>query len=169
MRLLKLKRRGVECNNRDMKRLQRFRIFTGTSGFPRNDVLKIILREDPLHSLDGFLEIHFGLTSTHRARSFCNENEPKLCSAICYTFRMAQIIARIDDSFVAQVDRLVEDGVFASRSDAIRLGLELIIDQHRRKAIGDAIVKSFSQLPQSEEELVGIQGSTKALIEEEPW
>jgi len=43
---------------------------------------------------------------------------------------MAQLVARLDDSLMAEVDVLVADGVVANRSEAVRLGLERLVDQH---------------------------------------
>ena len=82
---------------------------------------------------------------------------------------MAQIVTRLDDSLAAQADLLIDDGVVASRSEAVRLGLELIVEKRRRETIAASIVTSFSELPQSQEALVGAEESTRAMIEEEPW
>ncbi len=82
---------------------------------------------------------------------------------------MAQIVTRVDQTLAAQLDELVADGVIPSRSEAVRLGLEWLVDKHLRERIGNAIVESYRRLPQSEEELAGIEESTRALIEEEPW
>ena len=82
---------------------------------------------------------------------------------------MAQIVTRLDNGLAMQIDQLIADGIVSSRSEAVRIGLEWVVDKHRRERIGILIAESFSRLAQSEEELIGIEGSTKALIEEEPW
>jgi len=82
---------------------------------------------------------------------------------------MAQLVARVDDSLIAAVDDLVASGVVASRSDAMRRGLEALVEQRRRIAIGEEIVAGYRRLPQSDEELAGIDERTRAMIEEEPW
>ena len=82
---------------------------------------------------------------------------------------MTQIVTRVDQTLATQVDQLVADGVIPSRSEAVRLGLEWLVDKHLRERIGISIVKSYRRLPQSEEELAGLEEATKALIEEEPW
>lgn len=82
---------------------------------------------------------------------------------------MAQLVARVDDSLVAAIDDLVAAGVVASRSEAMRRGLETLVEEQRRKTIGDAIVAGYRRMPQSDEELAGIDERTRAMIEEEPW
>jgi Arc/MetJ-type ribon-helix-helix transcriptional regulator len=82
---------------------------------------------------------------------------------------MAQLVARVDDVLVAEVDRLVADGVVASRSEAMRIGLEGLVEEHRRKLVGALIVDAYRRLPQTEDELGGLDAATRALVEEEPW
>lgn len=82
---------------------------------------------------------------------------------------MAQVVARLNDDLVAAVDDLVTDGVFESRSDAIRRALEFVVDQQRRKRIGEAIVEGYRRVPQTEDEIAWADEATIAMIEEEPW
>jgi Arc/MetJ-type ribon-helix-helix transcriptional regulator len=91
------------------------------------------------------------------------------CIATRYTVRMAQLVTRVDDRLLADVDTLVNDGVAANRSDAVRLGLEVLVERHRRHQIGQAIVEAYREHPQDAEELTGLDEATRALIEEEPW
>ena len=82
---------------------------------------------------------------------------------------MAQVVARLNDDLVAAVDDLVNEGIFESRSDAIRRALEFVVDRQRRKRIGDAIVEGFRRIPQTEDEIAWADAATIAMIEEEPW
>lgn len=82
---------------------------------------------------------------------------------------MAQIVTRLDDRLAAEVDGLVAEGVVANRSEAVRLGLESLVDQHRRGRIGAQIAAAYRRQPQTDEELAGLDEVTRALIEEEPW
>jgi Arc/MetJ-type ribon-helix-helix transcriptional regulator len=82
---------------------------------------------------------------------------------------MTQLVTRVDDSLVAEVDRLVATGVVTSRSEAMRLGLEGLVEEHRRREIGASIVDAYRRRPQTEEELAGLDAATRALVEEEPW
>jgi len=82
---------------------------------------------------------------------------------------MAQIVTRLDDRLAAEVDGLVADGVVANRSEAVRLGLESLVDQHRRARVGEEIAAAYRRQPQTDEELAGLGEATRALVEEEPW
>jgi Arc/MetJ-type ribon-helix-helix transcriptional regulator len=82
---------------------------------------------------------------------------------------MAQLVARLDDGLLAEVDRLVADGVVASRSDAVRLGLTRLVDQQQRRRVGAAIVDAYRRHPQTDEELAGLDEATRSLVEEEQW
>lgn len=82
---------------------------------------------------------------------------------------MAQLVTRIDDRLAAAVDALVESGVVANRSEAVRLGLERLIDQHRRHQIGARIVQSYRAEPQNEAEVGWADAATARMIADEPW
>jgi Arc/MetJ-type ribon-helix-helix transcriptional regulator len=82
---------------------------------------------------------------------------------------MAQFVTRLDDRLVAEVDALVAEGVVATRSEAVRLGLERLVDQHHRMQIGAHIADGYRRQPQTEEELAGLDEAGRALVQEEPW
>ncbi len=82
---------------------------------------------------------------------------------------MAQLVARLDDQLMADVDGLVADGVVGSRSEAVRRGLEQLVDQHQRQRVGGAIVDAYRRQPQTDDELAGLNDATRALVNEEPW
>ncbi len=68
-----------------------------------------------------------------------------------------------------EVDRLVADGVVRSRSDAVRLGLEQLVDRYRRHTIGARIVDGYLRQPQEEGEIGWPDEATVAMIADEPW
>ncbi|HET8606586.1 MAG TPA: ribbon-helix-helix domain-containing protein [Gaiellaceae bacterium] len=82
---------------------------------------------------------------------------------------MAQFVTRLDDDLVTAVDTLVADGIVRSRSEAVRVGLERLVDQHRRGQLGAAIVAAYRRRPQTSDELAGLDQATRALVGEEPW
>lgn len=82
---------------------------------------------------------------------------------------MAQLVTRIPDALAEQVDRLVDDGVVASRSEAVRLGLERLVDRERRRRIGEAIVDGYRRIPQTDEELEWADAATRDMMAEESW
>ncbi len=82
---------------------------------------------------------------------------------------MAQLVTRIDDDLAAAVDALVADGVVASRSEAVRVGLIELLDRHRRRQVGDAIAEGYRRIPQTAEEAAWADAAGRAMIDEEPW
>lgn len=86
-----------------------------------------------------------------------------------YAERMTQIVTRIDADLARSIDRLVAEGVVESRSDAVRKGLHVLIEQARRRSIADAIVAGYLLHPQTEEEAAWADEATVRMIAEEPW
>lgn len=82
---------------------------------------------------------------------------------------MAQVVVRLDDAVAAAIDALVADGVVASRSDAVRRGLDRLLDEHRRREVGRQIVEGYRRVPQTAEEIRWADRSAAAMIAEEPW
>lgn len=82
---------------------------------------------------------------------------------------MAQLVTRLHDHLLEEVDGLVADGVVPNRSEAVRLGLKRLVDEHRRARVGTQIADGYRRRPQTETELVGLDEAARALIEEEPW
>ena len=68
---------------------------------------------------------------------------------------MAQLVTRIDERLVVEIDALVRDGVAASRSDAVRMALEQLIDHHRRQRVGQQIADAYRRSPQTDVETMG--------------
>ena len=69
---------------------------------------------------------------------------------------MTQLVTRVSGDLLAAVDELVEEGTVSSRSDAVRQGLEAIVEGYRRR-------------PQSPEELAWADEATVKMIADEPW
>ena len=82
---------------------------------------------------------------------------------------MTQLVTRVNDNLVSLVDELVEEGVVESRSDAVRRGLRVLVDQQRRLRIGEAVVQGYRDRPQNEEEVGWADIATVKMIGEEPW
>lgn len=82
---------------------------------------------------------------------------------------MTQLVTRVDDDLAAAVDELVRSGVVASRSEAVRLGLQDLVDRHRRHQIGAQILEGYRAQPQSEEEVGWADEATVRMIADEPW
>lgn len=82
---------------------------------------------------------------------------------------MAQLVTRLDDRLLGEVDALIEGGLVENRSAAVRLGLERLVDQQRRQRIGSEIAAAYRDQPQTAAELAGLEAATRALVAEDPW
>lgn len=82
---------------------------------------------------------------------------------------MPQMTTRVDDKLAAAVDELVDAGVVANRSEAVRIGLEQLVDRHRRGEIGRRIVEAYRRTPQTDAEVGWSDEATTRMIAEEPW
>ena len=69
-----------------------------------------------------------------------------------YAERMSpQIAVRLPAPLLDAIDAIVDSGRFETRADAIRAGIEQIVDHERRRRIGEAIVEGYGRTPQSED------------------
>lgn len=82
---------------------------------------------------------------------------------------MAQLVTRVDDELAGAVDELVAAGIVESRSEAVRIGLEGLIDRHRRAVIGARIAEGYRATPQTDAEVGWADASSIRMIAEEPW
>ncbi|HEX9642756.1 MAG TPA: hypothetical protein VGC11_02000 [Acidimicrobiia bacterium] len=82
---------------------------------------------------------------------------------------MPWLVTRIDSDTTSEVDRLIAEGAVASRSDAARRGLELLLDEHRRRAVGEAIVDGYRRIPQTDDDGLWSEEASVRMITEEPW
>ncbi|MEA2371594.1 MAG: hypothetical protein QOH12_1988 [Solirubrobacteraceae bacterium] len=80
-----------------------------------------------------------------------------------------QLVARVPDDLAAAIDELVREGVFESRSEAVRVGLGAMIERRQRVAIGRAIVDGYRRLPQADDDLTWSDAASAAMIAQESW
>jgi Arc/MetJ-type ribon-helix-helix transcriptional regulator len=78
-------------------------------------------------------------------------------------------VVRLPEDIARALDDLVATGVFASRSEAVRDGLRLLLETRRRTATGEQIVAGYLRTPQSDEDGAWADEQTRAMIDEEPW
>ncbi|HVL99540.1 MAG TPA: ribbon-helix-helix domain-containing protein [Egibacteraceae bacterium] len=80
-----------------------------------------------------------------------------------------QIAVRIPDELAHEMDGLVAAGRFASRADAVRAGLEAVIERERQRRIDEAIVEGYRRHPPTKAEERWAANSGRELIADEPW
>ncbi len=82
---------------------------------------------------------------------------------------MSQIAVTLPDGLLAAVDELVAEGSYASRSGAVRAGLEALVRQSHREQIDEAFVEGFRRHPEGESEVADAHRMAVESIEDEPW
>ena len=82
---------------------------------------------------------------------------------------MTQLVTRIDNDLAKSIDQLIADGVAESRSDAVRKGLQALIEQTRRRRTADEIIAGYKDHPQTEDEIPWADQATVQMIAYEPW
>lgn len=82
---------------------------------------------------------------------------------------MAQFVTRLEDTLADRVDSLVSAGVLASRSEAVRIGLERLADELERRQVGTQIIEGYRRMPQTADEVGWVDDATERMITEEPW
>lgn len=82
---------------------------------------------------------------------------------------MTQIVTRIPQELAEAVDQLVDDGLVASRSEAVRRALADLVDRHTRRQVGRKIVEGYKENPQTDSDGVWSDRATLDMIMEEPW
>jgi Arc/MetJ-type ribon-helix-helix transcriptional regulator len=80
-----------------------------------------------------------------------------------------QIAVRIPDGLATDLAAMVESGRFATKAEAIRHAIESLVDQERRRVIGEQIVEGYRRIPQTDEEVAVATEAAIRSIEEEPW
>lgn len=80
-----------------------------------------------------------------------------------------QIAVKLPDATVEELDRLVRAGRFANRSDAVRVGLALVLDRDREQAIDRAFAAGFARLPDTDSDLEVAKALGNQSINDEPW
>src|SRR3989441_12398088 len=68
-----------------------------------------------------------------------------------YTLCMTtQVPVRLTESDLAELDAAVARGRFSSRSEALRAGLQRVLDEERQQEIDDAYAAGYRKHPQEE-------------------
>jgi len=80
-----------------------------------------------------------------------------------------QIAVKLPDELVGELDRLVEQGAFASRSQAIRAGLETMVTARRRAELERRYQEAIAQIPETKEEIAEATRLAVDAINDEPW
>lgn len=80
-----------------------------------------------------------------------------------------QIAVKLPEATLAVVDRLVAEGRFDSRSQAVRAGLDRILREARSAELDRAFAAGFARHPERDDELEDARRLAIDAIADEPW
>jgi Arc/MetJ-type ribon-helix-helix transcriptional regulator len=80
-----------------------------------------------------------------------------------------QIAIRIPDELAEALEDLVESGRFETKADAIRTGLEALVEAERRRRVGELIADGYRRMPEGDAEVEAARRAAIRSIHEEPW
>lgn len=80
-----------------------------------------------------------------------------------------QLAVKLPEELLSRLDRLVGQGRFASRSDAVRYGISTMVRDAEREAIDDAFTVGFARHPDDDEVLAEAERLATEAIIDEPW
>lgn len=80
-----------------------------------------------------------------------------------------QIAVKLPDELLETVDRLVDEGLFVSRSAAVRAGLTAITHDRIDETIRHAFARGFRNTPETDQEMRDSERLAIESINEEPW
>ena len=80
-----------------------------------------------------------------------------------------QIAVRIPGELAESLEELVSEGKFETKAEAIRSALQTLVDQERRRKVGELIADGYRRIPQDEDELEAARRAAIRSIEQEPW
>lgn len=86
-----------------------------------------------------------------------------------YGMPTPQIAVRLPAELLTAVDGLVAEGLVESRADAVRQGLEELIDKVERVRIDQALLTGYRRTPPTSDEEAAALLALRAAITEEPW
>lgn len=62
----------------------------------------------------------------------------------------SQIALRLPDSKLAELDALVRQGTYGNRAEALRAGLERLLEDERERRIAEEYRRAYAEHPQAE-------------------
>ena len=80
-----------------------------------------------------------------------------------------QIAVRIPNALARSLDALVSEGRFETKAEAVRAALQTLVEQERRRRVGELIADGYRRIPQDDDELETARSAAIRSIEEEPW
>jgi len=81
---------------------------------------------------------------------------------------MTTLAVRVSDSLLEQLDALVSNGPFQTRTEVVRTALEALIEEQRRREVDRAIVEGYRRHPPEPPDAFTDSLAQRSIVEE-PW
>jgi Arc/MetJ-type ribon-helix-helix transcriptional regulator len=82
---------------------------------------------------------------------------------------VTQIAVKLPADVLARIDRLVEGGEYANRSQVVRHALESLLARAERRRVDDAFATGFARVPEGDAEMRDAMRLGVEAIHDEPW
>ena len=82
---------------------------------------------------------------------------------------MTQLVTRMADNVIEQIDALVSRGVATSRSDVVRRALTEFFEREEERRVAEEYAEAYRLRPETPDERRRAQDEGRRLVEEEPW
>lgn len=80
-----------------------------------------------------------------------------------------QLAVKLSESLVEEIDRLIEKGRFANRTEAVRAALDRMLEELREEQLSAAIVDGYRRVPPDDADDAWADAATRAMIMDERW
>jgi Arc/MetJ-type ribon-helix-helix transcriptional regulator len=80
-----------------------------------------------------------------------------------------QIAVRIPSELAAGLNELVSEGRFETKADAIRSAISALVEEERRRRVGERIAEGYRRMPQTDDEVGPATQAAVGSIHQEPW
>ncbi len=80
-----------------------------------------------------------------------------------------QIAIRIPKDLAASLEQLVASGRFETKAEAVRRAIQTLVEEERRREVGERIADGYRRRPQADEEVAVATASALRSIAEESW
>ncbi len=80
-----------------------------------------------------------------------------------------QIAIRIPKDLAASLEQLVASGRFETKAEAVRRAVQTLVEEERRREVGERIADGYRRRPQTDEEVAVATASALRSIAEESW
>ena len=82
---------------------------------------------------------------------------------------MTQLVTRMAENVIEQIDLLVSRGVATSRSDVVRRALTEFFEREEDRRVSEEYAEAYRLRPETPDEPLLAWDEGRRLVEEEPW